>query len=66
VVGYLSDHLHSRPGDVATRFSTPRPPAAIAVLVPLESARRSLARSLLAYFLVVSVLVRVFVAVNEI
>ena len=66
VVGYLSDHLHSRWGRRHPFLYASAVPAAVAYWFLWNPPAGLSHESLLAYFLGVSVLVRVFVAVNEI
>jgi MFS family permease len=65
VVGYLSDHLHSRWGRRHPFLYASAVPAAVAYWFLWNPPTGLSHESLLAYFLVVSVLVRVFVAVND-
>jgi len=66
VVGYLSDHHHSRWGRRHPFLYASAVPAAVAYWFLWNPPAGLSHEALLAYFLVVSVLVRVFVAVNEI
>jgi GPH family glycoside/pentoside/hexuronide:cation symporter len=66
VVGYLSDHLHSRWGRRHPFLYASALPAAVAYWFLWNPPAALSHEGLFAYFVLVSVLVRIFVAVNEI
>ena len=66
VVGYLSDHLHSRWGRRHPFLYASALPAAVSYWFLWNPPAGLSHEGLLAYFLAIAVLVRVFVAVNEI
>jgi Na+/melibiose symporter-like transporter len=66
VVGYLSDHLHSRWGRRHPFLYASALPVAIAYWFLWNPPADLSPATLFAYFIVVAVLVRIFVAVNEI